>query len=111
MLGEAVLSRRRPSTGPGYFRSADPRLARADRLRLELATSAPVTTSPPAAALLDRAGKPLAVPLQVTTRDDAAAGLRWIVVDAAIAPLAPGDYAIEVTHGDAKQITAFRVIP
>ena len=41
----------------------------------------------------------------------AAAALRWLVVDAALAPLAPGDYAIEVTLGSQKQVTGFRIVP
>jgi hypothetical protein len=37
--------------------------------------------------------------------------VRWIVAETALAPLAPGDYAVEVKAGDASRITAFRVIP
>jgi hypothetical protein len=98
--------RRRPATGLTYSRSADPRASRTDRLRFEFAsTAAPA----PAATLLDRTGQPMAVPLQVSTRDEA--GVRWIVVETALAPLAPGDYAVEVKAGDASRITAFRVVP
>ena len=105
-IGDAVVWRRRPATGPAYFRTADPRASRTDRLRFELATTAPAA---PVAALLDRAGNPLAVPVQASTRDEA--GVRWIVVDATMAPLAPGEYAIEVKAGDAVRTVAFRVIP
>jgi hypothetical protein len=49
------------------------------------------------------------VPLQVSTRDEG--GVHWIVVETALAPLAPGDYAVEVKAGDATRTTAFRVIP
>ncbi len=106
VLGEPVVWRRRPATGPAYFRTADPRASRTDRLRFELATTA---AGEPTAALLDRTGKPLAVPLQVAVRDDA--GVRWITAETAIAPLAPGDYAVEVKLGDATRTTAFRVVP
>ena len=61
-------------------------------------------------ALLDRAGKALQVPVQVTERTDAD-GIRWIVADVTLAPLAAGDYAIEVSAGGASQVTGFRVIP
>lgn len=105
-IGDAVVWRRRPATGPAYFRTADPRASRTDRLRFELAATA---TAAPSATLLDRVGNPIAVPVQVTTRDDQ--GVRWIVVDATMAPLAPGDYAIEVKAGDAARMVAFRVIP
>jgi VWFA-related protein len=106
-VGEAVMWRRGTSTGPQYVRTADPRYQRSDRLRLELATSADKAT----ARLLDRSGKVLQVPVQMSERADAAEGIRWIVADVTLAPLAPGDYAIEVTAGDATQVTGFRIIP
>ena len=107
-LGEAVLWRRGPSTGPRYLRTADPRFQRTERLRLEFATEG----APGAGArMLDRAGNLLQVPVAVTERVDAASGMRWVVADATLAPLAAGDYAIEVTLGEAKQVTGFRVVP
>jgi len=106
VIGDAVVWRRRPATGPAYFRTADPRASRTDRLRFELATT---STAAPVATLLDRVGKPVSVPLQATTRDDD--GVHWIVVDATIAPLAPSDYAVAVKAGDATRTIAFRVIP
>jgi len=105
-VGEAVMWRRGGSTGPQFVRTADPRFQRSDRLRLELATDTNMAT----ARLLDRLGKALQVPVQVSERADAE-GIRWIVADVTLAPLAPGDYAIEVTAGGATQVTGFRVIP
>jgi VWFA-related protein len=105
-LGEAILWRRGPTTGPQYFRTADPRFSRSDRLRLELATTA---KGPVTARLLDRNGKALPVPAQISERPDASATFKWIVVDALLAPFAPGEYAVEVTQGDAKQVTGFRI--
>jgi VWFA-related protein len=105
-MGEAVVSRRRPATGLTYFRSADPRASRTDRLRFEFAATA---TAAPVATLLDRTGQPMAVPLQVSAREEG--GVRWIVAETALAPLAPGDYAVEVKAGDVSRITAFRVVP
>jgi VWFA-related protein len=106
-LGEAVLWRRGPSTGLRHLSTADPRFQRTERIRLELPTRAAGTA---AAHMLDRTGKPLQIPLQVSDRADPA-GFRWVVVDGTLAPLAAGDYAIEVTLGDGKQVTAFRVVP
>jgi VWFA-related protein len=106
-LGEAVMWRRGPSTGPRYLRTADPRFTRSERIRLELAAA---STEAASARVLDRLGKPLQIPAQVTARQDPG-GFSWIVVDAALAPLAMGDYAIEVTQGAAKQITAFKLVP
>jgi len=107
-LGEAILWRRGPSTGPQYQRTADPRFQRADRLRLELATTSPGKAT---ARLLDRNGNALPVPAQVSERPDPSSTFTWIVVDALLAPFANGDYAVEVTQGDAKQVTGFRVVP
>ena len=107
-LGEAVLWRRGPTTGLQHRRTADPRFLRSERLRLEHATTLPDAAS---ARMLDRNGNPLNVPVQVGERQDASSGFRWIVIDAALAPFAPGDYAIEVTQGAAKQVTGFRVVP
>jgi len=105
-VGEAVIWRRGGSTGPQFVRTADPRFQRSDRLRLELATD----TNGATARLLDRLGKALQVPVQVSERADAD-GIRWIVADVTLAPLAPGDYAIEVTAGGETQVTGFRIIP
>jgi VWFA-related protein len=107
-LGEAVMWRRGPTTGLQHRRTADPRFQRNERIRLELAT---MTTSAASARLLDRSGNPLAIPVQVSGRPDAAGAFQWIVVDVSLAPLAPADYAIEVTQGTDKQLTGFRVVP
>lgn len=107
VVGEPVLWRRGTSTGPQYVQTADPRFQRSDRMRLEFATDAAGAT----AKLLDRAGKALQVPVQIGERVDAAEGVRWIVADVTLAPLAPGDYAIEVTVGGASQVTGFRIVP
>jgi hypothetical protein len=106
-VGEAVLWRRGTSTGPQYIQTADPRFQRSDRMRLEFATDVAGAT----ARLLDRAGKALQVPVQISERVDAVDGVRWIVADVALAPLAPGDYAVEVTAGGASQVTGFRIVP
>ena len=106
-IGEAILLRRGPSTGTRYLRTADPRFQRSERIRLELPALGGGAAT---ARMLDRAGKLLQVPVQITERADPS-GFRWLVADANLAPLAPGDYGIEVAVGDAKQITGFRVVP
>jgi VWFA-related protein len=107
-LGEPLLFRRGPATGVRYVETADPRFRRNERLRLELPTAA---ADPAEARLLDRAGAALPVPAAVTTRDDASGAFRWLVVDAALAPFAAGDYVVEVTQGSARQVVAFRIVP
>jgi len=107
-LGEAILWRRGPTTGPQYLRTADPRYQRSDRLRFELATT---SSAPATARLLDRNGNQLKAPVQVSDRPDSSSTFRWIVVDALLAPFANGEYAVEVVQGESKQVTAFRVVP
>jgi VWFA-related protein len=107
LLGEPVLWRRGTSTGPQYVQTADPRFQRSDRMRLQFAADGAGAS----ARLLDRAGKPLQVPVQISERVDAAEGVRWIVADVTLAPLAPGDYAVEVTAGGTSQVTGFRIVP
>jgi VWFA-related protein len=107
-LGEAVLWRRGLTTGPQHLRTADPRFTRSDRIRLELAAAG---SEPATARLLDRAGNAIQVPLQVSHRPDASGAFSWIVVDGTLSPLAPGDFAIEVTQGAAQQVTGFRIVP
>jgi VWFA-related protein len=107
-LGESVMFRRGTSTGPRYIATADPRFQRSDRLRLEIPTQLPGAA---AARLLDRTGKPLQVPVMTSDRRDESGAFRWIVADATLAPLAPGEYAVEVTIDASKQVTPFRLIP
>jgi len=42
-------------------------------------------------------------------RDDAD-GSRWATAQLALAPLAPSDYAIELSSGERRMISAFRVV-
>lgn len=107
-VGEGVMWRRGPTTGPRYALTADPRFQRSERVRLEHATTAAGEAS---ARMLDRAGNPINVPVTVSERQDESGEFRWLVADATLAPLAPGDYAIELTLDDAKVITGFRVVP
>ena len=107
-LGEAVLWRRGPTTGPQYLRTADPRFQRSDRLRLEMATNA---SQPVTARVLDRNGTAMSIQAQVSERPDPSMQFKWVVIDVVLAPFAAGDYAIEAAQGEAKQVTAFRIVP
>jgi len=106
-IGEAVIWRRGTSTGPQFVRTSDQRFQRSERLRLELAADA----TGAAARLLDRTGKAMQVPVQISERMDVADGIRWIVADLTLGALAPGDYAIEIAAGGAAQVTGFRIVP
>jgi hypothetical protein len=111
LLGQPVLFRRSPFTGVNYLATADPRFRRQDRVRVELGLAGgPVRGV--SARLLDRAGQPLEVPVTASTREEA--GSRAVVADLALAPLAAGDYVIEITvseaGGEQKTLVPFRLI-
>lgn len=109
--GGAVLIRRGQSTGGREMPTADLRFRRTDELRVEIPTPA---SDPLTGRLLDRSGKPLPLPMTFTVRDDPD-GSRWQAGRLTLAPLAPGDYMIEVTGTDgaagSRTLVAFRVIP
>jgi hypothetical protein len=107
-LGEPIMWRRGPSTGPKYAMTADPRFTRVERVRFEMPTTA---TGAATGRMLDRMGRPMQIPVQVTEKPDPSGAFRWIVAEAVLAPLAPGDYAIETTLGAAKQVAGFKVVP
>ena len=107
-IGEPLLWRRGPSTGPQPVRTADARFQRSERLRVELPM---LTTAPVTARLLDRNGALLPIPVVVSERVDASESFRWAVLDVTLAPLGVGDYALEITNGDTFRVTAFRIVP
>ena len=88
----AVFIRRGPASGNRDAPTADPRFRRTEELRVEFPTP---QAEPAAARLLDRNGKLLQVPVAVTLRDDPD-GSRWQVARVVLAPLAAGDYVIEI---------------
>ena len=105
---DVTLFRRGPSPALPFARTADPRFRRNERLRLALQSREIAAVS---ARLLDRRGGMLAPITQISQRPGAAGTLPSIELELALAPLAIGDYAIEVTSGDTVRVVAFRVIP
>jgi VWFA-related protein len=103
----ALFVRRGASTGNKEVPTADLRFRRSEQVRVEIPTQ---SSDPVTARLLDRTGKALAVPVTAAIRDDAD-GSRWVTAQLALAPLAPADYAIEITRGEQRMISAFRVVP
>jgi VWFA-related protein len=103
----ALFVRRGASTGNREVPTADLRFRRNEQVRVEIPTR---SADPVTARLLDRTGKPLAVPVTAAVRDDAD-GSRWVTAQLALNPLAPADYAIEISSGDRRMISAFRVVP
>jgi hypothetical protein len=103
----ALFVRRGPSTANKETPTADLRFRRSESIRLEIPTTA---AEAGAARLLDRTGKPLAVPVATVVRDDPD-GSRWITAQLALAPLAPGDYVIEIASGERRLLSGFRIVP
>jgi VWFA-related protein len=105
-----LLYRRGPSTGNRVLPAGDFRFSRTERLRLELPLTAGAT--PGTGRLLDRNAQPLQVPVQIAERTDDE-GQRWLTADVTLAPLAPGDYLVEVTYeagtSGHQVLTALRV--
>jgi hypothetical protein len=103
----ALFIRHGPMTGNKDVPTADLRFRRNEQVRVEIPT---LSNQAVTARLLDRTGKPLAVPVTTAVRDDID-GSRWVTAQLALAPLAPADYAIEIAAGDRRMISAFRVVP
>jgi VWFA-related protein len=104
----SVLVRRGPFTGLKEVPTADLRFRRSERLRVEI--PAPPGGDVPAARLLDRTGKPMAVPVNASTRDDAD-GTRWLTGEVVLYPLGPGDYVVEIAADGIRSLTPFRIVP
>ena len=103
----ALWVRRGPATANKEVPTADLRFRRSEQLRVEIPAA---SGDQPTARLLDRAGNPLNVPVAAARRDEAD-GSRWLTASLALAPLAPGDYVVEIASGERRSIAAFRVIP
>jgi VWFA-related protein len=111
--GTGLVFRRGPATGLAYAPTADPRFRRTERIRFEVPRSSSGGTA--SARLLARDGQPLNVAVSVTERADEATKHRLVIADLTLAPLAQGDYIIEVSVSDGDRTEsatyAFRVIP
>jgi hypothetical protein len=108
--GSTVAFRRGPTTGLAYQPTADPRFRRTERLRVEVpvfATGA-LTTS---GRVLTREGAPLALQVATSERTDERTTARYVVADVTLAPLAQGDFVLEVTVGRESATYGFRIIP
>ena len=104
----ALFVRRGPASGNREVATADLRFRRSEQLRVEIPAAA--ASERPTARLLDRGGAALNVPVAADMRTDAD-GSRWLTAQLALAPLASGDYIVEIAIGDRRSITAFRVVP
>jgi hypothetical protein len=110
-IGSAlVVYRRGPTTGLAYQPTADPRFRRTERIRAEvpILTTGAVTGT---GRVLTREGQPLPLQVAIGERTDEKAGARYLVADVTLAPLAQGDYVLEVQAGRESATYGFRIIP
>jgi VWFA-related protein len=103
----AVFSRRGPTTGMRYAPTAVPQFSRTERVRIDVPVESGTTAV--SAEILDRAGKPINVPVQASTRVEG--GISWATAELSLAPLAAGDYVVRLTAGQQTSVTAFRLVP
>jgi VWFA-related protein len=113
-VGVGLLAMRRgPSTGLAYLPTADPRFRRTERLRLEVPLMAEGFT--PTGRMLTREGQPMPLIVSYTTRVDEARNVRFGVAEVVLAPLAEGEYVVEVSlekNGKTDVVSyGFRIIP
>jgi VWFA-related protein len=110
-IGQPILFRRGPLTGPAWAVAGDLRFRRQERMRVEMSVVGPMTSSE--ARLLDRTGNPLSLPVTTSVRDEN--GAKTVSCELVLAPLGVGDYVIEATVSQGattqKVLTAFRIVP
>jgi len=110
IVGEPTVFRANPGPRAPLRPVADFKFFRTERMHVEWTLAKALDDR--TARLLNRRGEPLAVPVALTERAD---GERLVLAaDLTLAPLADGDYVIEVTtsSGGAKlqKLLAFRVV-
>jgi VWFA-related protein len=108
-----LASRRGPSTGLAYEATADPRFRRTERLRLEVPLSGDgfVATG----RVLTREAQPTPLAVSFTTRTDASTSQQFGVAEVVLAPLAAGEYVLELSlskNGGTEVVSyGFRMVP
>ena len=103
----ALFNRRSVSTGNREAPTADLRFRRTERIVVLVPAASVGAVS---ARLLDRLGKPVAIPVTAAIRDEPD-GSHWRAAELALAPLAPADYLIELSGAGERTLTAIRVLP
>ena len=111
LLGIPAVFRATPSPRSPVVPVTAPAFTRQERLHIEWPVHEALIER--SARLLGRNGQPLAVAVTLSERDAASGPL--LVADAALGPLAAGDYVVElrVTSGSGTKVAlvAFRVVP
>jgi len=111
LLGVPAVSRATPSPRSPVVPVTAPAFTRSERVHVEWPVAQMLTER--SARVLGRNSAPLAVAVTLTERDGPAGPV--LVADAQLAPLAPGDYVIELrvssAAGSRTSLVAFRVVP
>ena len=108
--GDMKAFRRGPSTGLAYLAAGDARFRRTERLRIEFPVAEGATLS---GRLLTRQGQAMALAVETSTRTSDAGDVLG-VANLVLAPLAPGEYVIEVVARAADSAIThygFRIVP
>jgi VWFA-related protein len=92
LLGKPLAYRAASAAASAYKPLAAFQFRRTERVRLEWPVSQALDAH--SARLLDRTGKPIAIPLETATRD--AAGTTLLTTTLNLAPFSNGDYLIEI---------------
>ena len=102
-----TVSRRGPSTGLAYVPSKDSDFRRTERLRFEVPVDGPEKVS---ARLLGPTGTPVNVPIQTSTRTEATTSQLIVVADLTLAPLAQGEYELEliIERASGSEVVPYR---
>jgi VWFA-related protein len=111
-LGQPLMFRRGPFTGPGWQPAGDLRYRRQERVKVELPVLGTVGATE--VHLLDRTGKPLTtIPVIAATRDED--GRKIVSGEVTLAPLTTGDYVLEITvargQTTQKMMAPFQIVP
>jgi hypothetical protein len=109
LLGKPLAYRAASAAASAYKPLAAFQFRRTERVRLEWPVSQALDAH--SARLLDRTGKPIAIPLETATRD--AAGTTLLTTTLNLAPFSNGDYLIEISAKAGEktetQLVALRV--
>ncbi len=104
------LFRRGPTTGRQFVAAGDSRFRRSEHVRVIFPIADASATIE--AALVDRAGAPLRIP--VASRVETIDATICALAELALAPLSPGDYVLRVVAGQGAgtvtSLTAFRIV-
>ena len=107
-----LAARRGPSTGLAYVATADPRFRRTERLRLEVPLAGEGFTG--TGRLLTREGQATPLIVVFSMRSDEATKQHFGVADVTLAPLAEGEYVVELslTKGGKTEVVTygFRIV-